>query len=113
MDKIIAYCGLVCTDCGAFLAARNNDDALRRKTAEEWTAKYHFPFKPEDINCVGCIAVEGAHVGHCAMCEIRQCGQAKGVRNCGWCAAYPCARMEDFFKMAPQVKKTLDAVRQR
>jgi len=36
-DEMLAYCGLVCTDCNAYIAKQNDDDELRRKTAEEWS----------------------------------------------------------------------------
>jgi hypothetical protein len=111
MEKMIAYCGLVCTDCGAYIAMQKNDDKMRQELAEKWTKEYNHPFKPEDINCVGCIPVEGVHVGHCAICQIRQCGQEMGVKNCGWCDSYSCDKTEDFFKMVPDCRKTLDAVR--
>jgi hypothetical protein len=112
MEKMIAYCGLVCTDCGAYIATQKNNDNLRKQVAEKWTKEYNHPFKPEDINCDGCIPVAGPHVGHCGMCEIRKCGQEKGVLNCGWCNDYSCAKTDEFFKMVPDAKKTLDAVKQ-
>ena len=31
MDKMIAYCGIVCTECPAFEATQKNDDAKRKK----------------------------------------------------------------------------------
>ncbi|MBN2243467.1 MAG: DUF3795 domain-containing protein, partial [Acidobacteria bacterium] len=31
MEKMIAYCGLTCTDCDAFKATQNNDDKLRQE----------------------------------------------------------------------------------
>lgn len=111
MEKMIAYCGLVCTDCDAFKATQQNDDNLRKELAEKWTREYSHPFKPEDINCVGCIPDEGIHIGHCNMCNIRQCGQEKGVKNCGWCDDYSCAKTEEFFKMVPACRKTLDAAK--
>ena len=110
MEKMIAYCGLVCTNCGAYIATQKNDDKMRAEIAADWTAKYNHPFKPEDINCVGCIPAAGLHVGHCYMCELRKCGQAKGVLNCGLCRDYSCAKTDEFFKMVPDAKKTLDAV---
>jgi hypothetical protein len=112
MEKMIAYCGLVCTDCNAYIATQKNDDKMRAEVAADWTQKYNHNFKPEDINCDGCIPTAGAHIGHCFMCEIRKCGQAKGVKNCGWCADYSCGKTEEFFKMVPDCKKTLDAEKQ-
>ena len=37
MNEFIAYCGLNCEACEARLATMNNDDALRRKVAREWS----------------------------------------------------------------------------
>ena len=36
MKKMIAYCGLDCEKCDAYLATVHNDDALREKTAKLW-----------------------------------------------------------------------------
>ena len=112
-QNLIAYCGLSCTDCEAFIATRNNDNKLRSKVAAEWTTKYHHDFKPEDINCVGCIPVAGQHIGQCSICEVRLCGQAKGVANCAYCPDYACAELEKFFSMAPTAREHLELLRVR
>ena len=31
MNKVLAYCGLDCGGCGAYLATKNNDDANGQK----------------------------------------------------------------------------------
>ncbi len=111
MEKIIAYCGLVCTDCGAYIATQTNDDAKRKEIAEEWTKKYNHPFKPGDINCVGCIPVAGQHVGHCGICEVRKCGQERGVINCAYCDDYICEELGKYFAIAPEMKASLEEVR--
>jgi hypothetical protein len=112
MKKMIAYCGLVCTDCGAFIATQKNDDKMRREIAAAWTAKYNHPFKPEDINCDGCLPDTPKTIGHLNICPVRKCGREKGVINCGWCPEYPCAKTDEFFKMVPDARKTLDAEKQ-
>ena len=38
MNDYIAYCGLDCETCEARLATVKNDNELRRKVAEEWSA---------------------------------------------------------------------------
>jgi hypothetical protein len=113
MEKQIAYCGLICTDCLAYIATQADDDKQRKEVAETWTKKYKHDFKPEDINCDGCITAVGKHVGHCGMCEIRKCGQEKSVINCAYCYDYTCDKLDEFFKMVPDCKKTLDAIKQR
>ncbi|HUW65472.1 MAG TPA: DUF3795 domain-containing protein [Spirochaetia bacterium] len=59
MSRMIAYCGLVCSDCPAFLATQNDDDAAREKTAAMYAEKYGFSLKAGDINCDGCVTVGG------------------------------------------------------
>jgi len=91
--KHIGYCGLVCSDCKAFIATQNNDDKLRKKTAKEWTERYEKgkrnrpPVKPEDINCKGCLS-DGPIYFYYQQCKIRKCGLRKGIKNCKECEDY-------------------------
>jgi len=111
MEKMIAYCGLVCTECPAFLATQSDDDAKRKEIAEQWTQKYNHDFKPEDINCDGCLADTGRVVGYVNVCEIRKCGQEKGVENCAYCNDYGCKKLTDFTQMVPEAKANLEEIR--
>ena len=107
MEKMIAYCGLDCAQCGAYLAMKNNDQALREKTAAEWTVMHNFNFTPDMINCTGCKG-DGVQVGHCSVCEIRKCAIAKGVENCGVCTDFKtCKTINDFIVLVPCVAKNL------
>ena len=110
-NKIIAICGLVCSDCGAFKATQENDDAGRKKVAEEWSKEYHLDVKPEDVNCNSCISESEPVFSYCHVCEIRTCGRGRKVRNCASCTDYPCEKLEKFFKMAPNAKSTLEEIR--
>lgn len=111
MNEMIAFCGLACQECGAFLATMSNDDAKRREVAELWSKEHGAELGPQDINCNGCKAEEGPIFKYCETCEIRNCGSARGVENCAHCAEYACSRIEDFFAMVPDVKLTLDEIR--
>ena len=111
MDEMIAFCGLTCTRCPAFLATRSDDDEARRKIAQEWSKEFGADINPEDINCDGCLATDGRHIGYCGMCEIRKCGMDRGVENCAHCADYACEKLEDFFGKAHEARATLDAIR--
>ena len=111
MEKMIAFCGLTCTDCPAFLATQNDDDAKRKKTAEMWSEQYGMAVKPKDINCDGCLTDTGRLFGHCNVCEIRKCGQEKGLANCAHCGEYACEKLENFLQMVPHAKSTLDEIR--
>ena len=65
MTKMLSMCGLDCAVCPAFVAHKTDDQTLREKTAAEWSTQFHVEIKPADINCVGCLKVQGAHIGHC------------------------------------------------
>jgi hypothetical protein len=108
--KIIASCGLSCSDCGAYLAWKNDDEALRVKTAAEWKQAFGFDFVPGMINCSGC-REEGPKIGHCAECEIRACTIGKGVHTCAECAEYPCKTISDFIANVPEAKNNLESLR--
>jgi len=113
MEKMIAYCGLVCTECPAFIATLENDDAKRKKVAEMWSKQYKMAVKPEDINCDGC-KLEGKRlIGYCNICEIRKCGKQKQVVNCAYCDDYACEKLTKFLNMAPQAKASLEKIRKK
>jgi hypothetical protein len=114
MDKMIAYCGIVCTECPAFIATQQNDDAKRKQVAEMWSKQYKMPVKPEDINCDGCISGGKRLLNYCAICEIRKCGQGKGVINCAYCHDYGCEKLTKFFAIAPsEAKASLEKIRKK
>ena len=58
MKNMIAYCGLDCEKCDAYLATINNDQALREKTAKLWAELNNAPILPEHINCEGGVLME-------------------------------------------------------
>lgn len=85
MKDMIAYCGLDCEKCDAYLATINDDQTLREKTAKLWAELNHAPILPEHINCEGC-RVDGMKTVYCdSLCAIRQCARKKGVATCGDC----------------------------
>jgi hypothetical protein len=110
MEKQIAYCGLVCTDCNAYIATQNNDDEMRKETAATWSKEYNADIKPEDINCAGCLT-ESPVFHHCTVCEVRQCGRKNGVVNCAYCDEYGCETLTKYFEMAPVMKANLEEIR--
>lgn len=111
MDKMIAYCGLICSDCPAFIATKKNDYAERQKVAETWSKEFKVELKPEDINCEGCLVDSEDVFSHCKVCEIRKCGKERVVVNCAHCDDYGCEKLTKFFGMVPDAKKRLDEVR--
>jgi hypothetical protein len=111
MEKIISYCGLVCSDCPAFIATQKNDDAERKKVAETWSKEFKKEIKPEDINCDGCLVDSDTVFNYCKVCEIRKCAKDRVGVNCAYCDDYGCEKLTKFFDMVPDAKKRLDEVR--
>lgn len=108
--KMISYCGLVCTDCSAYIATLTGDEKKALETAEMWSKAYNIKVKLEDVWCDGCL-VEGKKCAHCHECEIRICARKKGVVNCAHCKDYKCETVKNFFKMVPDAEKLLDGIR--
>ena len=103
MEKLVAYCGLNCAECAAYIALQNNDQALREKTAVEWSKAHDFSFTPDMINCTSCKGT-GVQIGHCSNCEMRKCAIEKGVVNCGACLEFKtCKTINDFIAQVPFV----------
>lgn len=85
MEKKIAYCGLDCNKCEAFIATKLNDNVMREKVAALWSEYNKVTIKKEDINCLGCFG-DGVKTPYCeCMCDIRICAVNKGFINCGQC----------------------------
>ena len=107
---MIAFCGLDCFECGAFLATQDNDNQKRAEVAREWSKLFKVEIKPEDINCDGCQSIGGRLFNYCNVCEIRKCGKEKGLKNCGYCGEYPCHKLNFIFSNAPDAKSQLDEI---
>lgn len=110
-EKVIAFCGRICDECLAFISKQTDDDALRKKAAEEWSSE-KFSFEREDINCDGCTG-KGVLFKYCMVCKVRHCGVEKGVKNCAFCVEYPCEKLERVwtFLLFPNAKQVLDEIR--
>ena len=111
MEKMVAFCGIVCTECPAFLATQKDDEEERRKVAQLWSKQFNTEIKPEAINCDGCLAEGGRLVEYCRICEIRKCGLEKEVKNCAFCDEYACDKLENFLVNAPDAKVILEEIR--
>lgn len=111
MEKVISCCGLNCATCDARIATLNNDDELRRQTAEKWKVLYNVAdMSPEMINCTGC-RQEGVKLGHWSMCQIRLCAAEKGYQTCGDCKEMDtCAIIAGVHKAVPEAIENLKSL---
>lgn len=108
--KIIAYCGLLCNKCEAYIATKEKNDVKKEALAQEWSSD-DYKLKKEDINCYGCTKDNSGPIfKFCEECEIRKCGIEKDIDNCGICDKYPCNMLEKPFEMSPDNKDRLDDI---
>lgn len=112
MAKILAYCGLDCGECEAYLATQNNDRAGLEETARKWAEQ----FGAKDISadmcvCDGCSSGERLSTAHAATCAIRVCASKRGLVTCAHCPDYGCVILQQFFAFAPVLKEKLEAIR--
>lgn len=110
MEKLISCCGLNCAACDARIATINNDDELRKATAEKWRVAFSADIAYEMINCTGC-REEGPKFSHCSMCEIRKCVNAKGYNTCGDCSELEtCSIVGGILKSVPDALANLKSL---
>jgi len=110
VSSLIAFCGIDCGECKAYIATKNNDAEMKKAIAEEWSKSFGHQMKPEDINCVSCLVTEGPHIGYCAVCEIRACGTQKKVENCAYCVEYACGKLDTIHSRSSVAKENLEKI---
>jgi hypothetical protein len=122
MDRMIAFCGVICTDCQAYLATQADDHDSLEQVLAHWREYFNAPdIAVEDIICDGCLTSDGRLTGYCQQCKIRSCAVAREVTNCAHCEEYVCDelerflgvcdRLEGFFGFARKARATLDGIR--
>lgn len=109
MDKLIGACGIECHNCDAYNATKNNDDELRKSTAEKWGKMFNANIDPKDINCLGCHS--DMLFSHCRECGIRKCNTDRAQKNCSSCSDYSCDKISEFHNMVPDAKAVIDSLR--
>lgn len=115
MDRIVAYCGLVCSECDAYVATQAND----LETLQRLAVRVREEFGVEDATaessmCDGCLGDDGRQIGYCSTCEIRACAVAREVANCAHCPEYGsddgCETLEPFLAHATEARLVLDEI---
>ena len=103
MEKLISCCGLNCATCDARVATIENNEGLRKATADKWKVMFNVPeMSPDMINCTGC-REEGVKFNHCEVCEIRSCVNEKGFETCGDCSEMTtCIKVSAVHKYVPE-----------
>ena len=78
MASLIAFCGVSCDQCPAYVATQADDDQMLAEVLAEWRAFFQAPHLTlEDIVCDGCRTEGGRLNGYCRQCAIRPCAVAR------------------------------------
>ncbi len=107
----LGACGLVCLECGAYIAYKTNNQELRKKVSEKWSRIYNHLINENDINCVGCMK-EGLKFPHCSECNIRKCVNEHKINHCAECNDFVCKEIENFMNLDPQINDHLIELRE-
>ncbi len=110
---MIAYCGLKCSECSAYLATQNDSDEEREKVAKMWGKLFKTEFKKEDVSCDGCHENSQLSV-HCKVCPVRLCGKEKEVETCAHCDDYMCETLDGLLNMigVTPARQNLEKIRE-
>jgi len=112
MAKNLAYCGLDCGECEAYIATQKNDRAGLEAAARKWSEQFGAKnIEPDMCICDGCSSGKRVSTAHAVSCGIRLCASARGVTTCAHCPDYGCATLQGFFAFAPVLKDKLETIR--
>ena len=112
MERIVAYCGLVCSECESYVATQANDlEALERVAQHAREAFGMEDATAESTMCDGCLTDDGRQISYCAQCKIRACAVERGVVNCAHCEDYACELLDEIFGHSDEARQTLDGIR--
>jgi len=107
----LAYCGLDCSKCGAYIAKQTGDYDLQKKTAARWSSA-DWTVTPEEVSCDGCGEKSGNLFKHCANCVVRSCAQNKGYGTCAHCEDYGCEKIKGMLDILDDyARDTLESIR--
>jgi hypothetical protein len=111
MPKMMAYCGMDCGECPAYMATQTKNEAMKSQVAGFMNQKLGAKYTSKDINCDGC-TINKNLVPHCKACEVRLSAMQRKVASCAVCKDYGCAKLTKLYTMIPPTaKQNLEAIR--
>jgi len=114
METNLAYCGINCAVCPAYLATISGNREALAKLAKEWGGDYPPAIATADgIRCSGCQHESGEYLCFfCSDCAIRNCAIERKLESCAYCDDLDgCEKIEPCWKTSPDAKKTIEALR--
>jgi hypothetical protein len=111
MNKVMSACGVICSDCAAYVGASRGLE-YQKEASEAWSRIYGFQTQPEKMSCGGCLSSD-EHVFHTSVrCTARRCCISKGLNSCAECPVESCdllARAQSNWDTVPEIGGKLSA----
>ncbi len=93
MSKMMSACGVMCSECPAYLAASKGLE-YQREVVEAWHRIYGLNETVANISCGGCLGSDEDVFHTCRRCSARNCCRSKGLNSCAECAERECRDLE-------------------
>jgi len=111
MDKVISACGVICSDCAAYIAD-SKGAAYQKEAAEAWSRIYGFQVEPVKMSCGGCLSSDDKVFHTSIKCTARRCCLGKGFASCAECPEKSCEllkRAQSNWDTVPEIGAKLSA----
>ena len=109
MARIMSACGVMCSDCPAYLGDVKGV-AHQQCTVAAWKRIYGLNESTESIACGGCLAPDDQVFHTSRTCKARLCCRSNGFSTCAECLVERCPDLENaqsLWDEVPDLAKTL------
>jgi hypothetical protein len=93
MAEMMSACGVMCSDCPAYLADAKGVEHLKR-TVAAWRRIYGLSESIENISCGGCLGPDDELFHTSRNCKARRCSRSRGFGTCAECRVEVCPDLE-------------------
>ncbi len=93
MARMMSVCGVLCSECPAYLAV-SKGAAYQRRTADAWRRIYGLSETAGNISCGGCLGPDDQLFHTSRSCKARRCCRDKGLTSCAACPNVSCEDLE-------------------
>jgi hypothetical protein len=111
MEEVMSACGVLCSGCGAYMAA-SKGPAYQKEVADAWHRIYGLKEPASNISCSGCLGPDEKVFHTSIRCAARRCCMSKAFRNCAECSDEACgllARAQSVWDGVPEIGASLSA----
>lgn len=109
MPTMMSVCGVLCSDCPAYLGGEKGV-AHQERTAAAWKRIYGLDETAANIACHGCLGPDDLLFHTSRTCRARLCCRSREFDSCAECAEEQCPDLEkaqSIWDGVPQLAQTL------